>query len=174
MKNERLKTRNAGHGLRSLFFLIPFSFLLFISCNSKPILDEEREFGENIWNRFSPEVFEATVNNTEAYYNIDLTVEVDTAAFRYNSLPLTVNIYSSNGEHRMFYSEVPLKENDRWKGETDDDVRKVSTHIRTFFSFNSQGDYRIEIGQATSQYDLEGIHSIELEIYKVKLDYGDL
>ena len=147
--------------------------LTLASCN-KNILDEEREFGGDTWNRFTPEVFETQVNNVEAYYNIDLTVSIDTTVFRYTSLPLTVNIYSPNGEHRMFYSEVPLKENGRWKGETDDGRRKASTHIRTFFSFNGKGEHRIEIGQATSQYDLEGIHSIELEIYKIKLDYGDL
>ena len=153
-----------------LLSLLP---LTLASCN-KNILDEEREFGGDTWNRFTPEVFETQVNNVEAYYNIDLTVSIDTTVFRYTSLPLTVNIYSPNGEHRMFYSEVPLKENGRWKGETDDGRRKASTHIRTFFSFNGKGEHRIEIGQATSQYDLEGIHSIELEIYKIKLDYGDL
>lgn len=156
-----------------LFFLSFLSLTLF-SCGGKKILDEEREFAGNTWNRFSPEVFEATVNNIQDYYNIDLTVSVDTALFRYNSLPLTVNIYSPNGEHRMFYSEVTLKENGRWKGEADDSLRTVGTHVRTFFSFNGKGSHRIEIGQATSQYDLEGVHSIEMDIYKVKLDYGDL
>lgn len=160
--------------MRSLLTILTFSFLLLASCGSKNILDEERTFGSNTWNRFKPEVFETTVSNTEAYYNIDLTVSVDTEAFRYTSLPLTVNIYNPEGEHRMFYSEITLKENDRWKGEFDDGLRTVSTHIRTFFSFNTKGKHRIEIGQATSQYDLEGIHSIEMDIYKVKLDYGDL
>lgn len=153
--------------------LLSFLSLNLASC-SKNIIDEEREFGGDTWNRFKPEVFETHVSNIDAYYNIDLSVSIDTTVFRYTSLPLTVNIYSPNGEHRMFYSEVPLKENGRWKGEIDDGRRKASTHIRTFFSFNGKGEHRIEIGQATSQYDLEGIHSIELEIYKIKLDYGDL
>ena len=158
--------------LLSTFFFPLFAFL--VSCGGKSAIDEERDFSGDIWNRFTPEVFEVAVNNIDDYYNIDLTVAVDTAAFRYSSLPLTVNIYSPNGEHRMFYSEVPLKENDRWKGEVDDGYRTVGTHIRTFFCFNGKGQHRIEIGQATSQYDLEGIHSIELDVYKVKLDYGDL
>ena len=164
----------AGCGLRSLFFLFPFSFLLLTSCGNKNIVDESREFNSNVWNRFSPEVFEASISNTEAYYNIDLTASIDTAVFRYTSLPLTVNLYSPTGERRMFYSEVTFKENGRWKGETVDGMRTVTTHIRTFFSFNGKGEHRIEIGQATSQYDLEGIHSIDLDIYKVKLDYGEL
>lgn len=172
MKNERLKTRSVGFRLRGLVLLFPV--LLLVSCGGKTIVDDEREFENNVWNRFTPEKFEAGISNTDAYYNIDLTVKIDTAVFRYSSLPLTVNIYSPNGEHRMFYAEVAFRENDRWKGEVQDGQRSVTTHIRTFFSFNSKGDHRIEIGQATSQYDLEGIHSIELDIYKVKLDYGDL
>lgn len=171
MKNNAMK---GGRVLRSPFFLVPLLFAVLTSCGGRSIVNEEREFGGDIWNCFTPEVFEAAVSNTGNYYNLDLTVSVDTAVFRYESLPLTVNIYSPNGEHRMFYSEVPLKENGRWKGEAERGLRTVGTHMRTFFSFNGKGTHRIEIGQATSQYDLEGIHSIKLDVYKVKLDYGDL
>lgn len=172
MTSYRSEDKKGKNRIIALLLLSFLSFT-FASCG-KHILNEEREFSEDIWNRFTPEVFETHVGNIDAYYNIDLTVSIDTAIFRYTSLPLTVNIYSPNGEHRMFYSEVPLKENGRWKGEIDDGRRKASTHVRTFFSFNGKGEHRIEIGQATSQYDLEGIHSIELDIYKIKLDYGDL
>ncbi len=149
--------------------------LTLLSCGkNKSIVEEKREFVGHVWNRFSPEKYEFDVNNIEKYYNIDLTISVDTTLFRYNSLPLTVNLYSPTSEHRMFYAEIPLKENGRWKGEMDEGQRKVTTHIRTFFSFNSKGTHNMEIGQATSQYDLEGIQSMDLNIYTVKLDYGDL
>ena len=145
------------------------------ACGKKTIIDDERTFGRDVWNRFTPEVFEFNVSNTEDYYNIDLTVTVDTTLYRYGSLPLTVNLYSPNSERRMFYAEVPLKENDRWRGEmAEGNYRTVSHHIRTFFSFNAKGDHRMEIGQGTSQYDLEGIHSVQLTVETVKLDYSDL
>ena len=84
-----------------------------------------------------PEVFEVNVSNTEDYYNIDMTATVDTSVFRYQILPLTVNIYSPNGERRMFYASIPTKENGRWKGEIKDGKRVITSRVRTFFSFNS-------------------------------------
>ena len=97
---------------------------------------------------------------------------VDTALYRYESLPLTVNIYSPAGEHRMFYAEIPLKENGRWRGEMEDGYMRVRHRIRSYFSFNNAGTHRIDIGQATSQYDLEGVHSVGVHIDRTKLDYN--
>lgn len=154
--------------------LLTLAVLLCMGCGSKNIIDEERTFANDVWNRFTPEVFEVSVNNTDDYYNIDVTVAADTTVFRYSLLPITVNIYSPSGEHRMFYASVPLKENGRWKGEIVGDRRQVTSRIRTLFSFNAKGDHRIEIGQATSQYNLEGIGSLRLTVENTKIDYKDL
>ena len=154
--------------------LLTLAVLLCMGCGSKNIIDEERTFANDVWNRFTPEGFEVSVNNTDDYYNIDVTVAADTMAFRYSLLPITVNIYSPSGERRMFYASVPLKENGRWKGEIVGDRRQVTSRIRTLFSFNAKGDHRIEIGQATSQYNLEGIGSLRLTIENTKIDYKDL
>ena len=154
--------------------LLTLAVLLCMGCGSKNIIDEERTFANDVWNRFTPEVFEVSVNNTDDYYNIDVTVAADTTVFRYSLLPITVNIYSPSGERRMFYASVPLKENGRWKGVIVGDRRQVTSRIRTLFSFNAKGDHRIEIGQATSQYNLEGIGSLRLTIENTKIDYKDL
>ena len=154
--------------------LLTLAVLLCMGCGSKNIIAEERTFANDVWNRVTPEVVDVTVNNTDDYYNIDVTVAADTMAFRYSLLPITVNIYSPSGERRMFYASVPLKENGRWKGEIVGDRRQVTSRIRTLFSFNAKGDHRIEIGQATSQYNLEGIGSLRLTIENTKIDYKDL
>ena len=159
---------------RHLLPLLLTLAMMAASCGNKTVIDDERTFNGDVWNRFTPEVFELDINNTENFYNIDITVSIDTTVYRYDNVPMTVNLFSPNSERRMFYAEVPLKLNGRWRGEIVDGRRTVSHHIRTFFSFNSPGDHRMEIGQATSQYDLEGIHSVNLNIYKVELDYGDL
>ena len=154
--------------------LLAVTTILLVSCTNKSVIDEVRTFDSDKWNRFSPEVFNLYVKNIDNFYDIDLCVSVDTAVFRYEDLPLTVNLYSSNRERRMFYANVPLKQNGRWRGEIIDGYRTVNQHIRTYFSFNAKGEHRMEVGQATSQYDLEGVHSMGLNIYKVDLDYGDL
>lgn len=153
-------------------FLLP---LLLVSCGSKTILDEERTFDNNVWNRFTPQEFEVDVANIDDYYNIDATAVIDTAVYRYRTVPLLFNLHSPNGEQRSFYAEVPFTENGRWRGEmlpgNNNTLRTASRRIRAFFSFNSLGTHRIEIGQTTSQYDLEGIHSLRITISKAPLDY---
>lgn len=154
--------------------ILGVAMLFFAACSPKNIIDEERTFAGEVWNRVTPEVFEVDVTNTEDYYNIDMTATVDTALFRYNTLPLTVNIYSPGGERRTFLTAILLKENGRWKGEAKEGKREVTTRIRTFFSFNSKGTHRMEIGQATSQYNLEGIAALRLTVENTKIDYSDL
>ena len=160
--------------MKRIFPLLLLATAMLAACSNKNLVDDERTFAGDRWNRFKPEMFDVDVTNTENFYNIDLTVSIDTTVYRYETVPVTVNLYSPNSERRMFYAEVPLKHNGRWRGEVVDGRRVASHHIRTFFSFNSLGQHRMEVGQATSQYDLEGIHALQLHIYKVDLDYGDL
>ena len=153
--------------------LIPIilGVLLLTSCTSKTVIDEERTL-EKQWNRFTPEVFNLQVNNVENYYNIDLAVAVDTTVYRYDQLPVMLVLDGANGEQRQFYGTVLLKDKGRWRGEMDGDYRLVSGRIRSYFSFNAKGAYRLAISQTTSQYDLEGIHSLALSITKAKIDYN--
>ena len=159
--------------MKKILFAI-LGALMLAACGSKNIIDEERTFAGGVWNRFTPEVFEVEVTNTDDYYNMDFTATVDTALFRYTTLPVTVNIYSPGGERRTFHTAVILKENGRWKGEAKGGMREVTTRVRTFFSFNSKGSHRMEIAQATSQYDLEGIGGFRLTVENTKIDYSDL
>lgn len=96
--------------------LLAVTTILLVSCTNKSVIDEVRTFDSDKWNRFSPEVFNLDVKNIDNFYDIDICVSVDTAVFRYEDLPLTVNLYSSNRERRMFYANVPLKQNGRWRG----------------------------------------------------------
>ena len=159
--------------MKKILFPIIITLLL-CSCN-KPLLDDERTFENNVWNRFTPEVFEVNVANIDDYYNIDVTAVIDTAVYRYRTVPLLFNLYSPAGEQRSFYAEVPFTENGRWRGEmlpgNNSTLRTANRRIRAFFSFNSVGTHRMEIRQTTSQYDLEGIHSIHVSVSRAPLDY---
>lgn len=162
-------------------FFLGFSLLILLTaCGGKKVLlDEERHFENNVWQRFSPESFEFNVDNADNFYRIDFEVVVDSALMRKPQLPLTVNLYSPNGERRMFYAYINLKENGRWKGKMlkgreKQGLRVMRQNIKPFFTFNSTGTYRMEIGQATSQYDLEGAYSLRLDIERTEVDYKSL
>lgn len=44
--------------------------LLFAACGNETLIDEEREFAGDRWNRMTPEVFELNVKDSERYYKI--------------------------------------------------------------------------------------------------------
>ena len=148
------------------------SVLLFASCDSKSILDEEHDFNGAVWNRFTPEVFDVKVDNVENYYNIDITVAVDTLAYRYETLPVMLILNGPNGEERQFYGAVVLKDKGRWRGEIKDGLRVASGRIRSYFSFNTEGTHHLKVSQTTSQYDLEGVHRLAVSITRAKVDYN--
>ncbi len=147
--------------------------LLLGACN-RPLLDEQRTFPSQRWNRFTPETFELDIKNADLYFNIDFTVSFDTAAYRYDRLPLVIDIRSADGSHRHMEPKVMLKENGRWKGEQQGALRVVKTRAYNCFSFNQPGHYTYSVKQGTSQYDLEGIHSLHITITPAKLDFDNL
>ena len=164
-----------------VYLLLLLSLLsLNIACSGdSTLVDDTRTFANNTWNRFTPEVFEFSVPNADDFYRIDFELVVDTALMRNPQLPLTVNLYSPDGERRMFYAYIPLTENGRWKGEVfkgrkREGIRVMKQNIRPYFTFNSKGTYRLEIGQATSQYDLDGVASLRLIVEKTEIDLNDL
>lgn len=160
--------------------IIVLGIFLLTSCGGKKVLiDETREFDRAVWQRFSPESFDIDINNPDDYCSINMEVVVDSAMMRSGQLPLTVNLYSPDGERRMFYAYINLKENGRWKGQmlqgrSKEGLRVIRQTIRPFFTFNNKGSYRMEVGQATSQYELEGIYSLRLVIERTEIDYKAL
>ena len=144
--------------------------LLFASCGSKVVLDEERTFSST-WNRFTPQEFELTIPNADLYFHVDYTVTVDTATFRYDRLPLIVDIHSADGTHRHISPTITLKENGRWKGQQDGPNRVVSARVHNYFTFNQKGTYSYQVKQGTSQYDLEGVRAFHVRIEEAQLDY---
>lgn len=145
--------------------------LLLAACSGNTLLDEEHTFDRNVWNRFTPELFDLSVSNIENYYNIDFTVAVDTAVYRYDALPLMIILQAPGGEERQFYGNITLKEQGRWRGEMRDGYRTVDGRIRSYFSFTSKGTHQMAVSQTTSQYDLEGVHSLSVSIVRAKIDY---
>lgn len=169
----KIKTRTEGRGY-CLFLMACLTSLIIVSCSHNTVLDEGREFYRNVWNRFTPEAFTVNIGNAENYYNIDVTVAVDTLHYRYREVPLAITLTSPDGEQRRFTTAVQLQDKGRWRGEMQDGYRVATARVRSYFSFNRKGEHRMEVGQLTSQYDLEGIHGIHVCIEKAKIDYSHL
>ena len=145
--------------------------LLLCACGSKTIFEQEHMFSNNVWNRFTPELFEIEVNNINDYYDIEFSASIDTTCYRYDVLPVMVNLYGPSGEQRQFYGTIPFKDHGHWRGKNEGGFQQANWRIRSYFSFNSKGTHRMEVTQQTSQYDLEGVQSLAVTINKAKLDY---
>lgn len=156
-------------------FIFRISFFIFAlsltACGNKVILDEERTFSST-WNRFTPQQYEIAIPSSDLFFHIDYTVVVDTAVFRYDRLPLIVDIYGADGTQRHISPVIPLKENGRWKGQQEGPNRRVTARVHNYFTFNKSGTYRYEVKQATSQYDLEGVRAFSVHIEEAKLEYN--
>ena len=124
--------------MKRTLLIAALSALLLISCSKNTVFEETRTFKGNIWNHFTPEVFDINIDNTEDYYNIDFLAAVDTGRYRYDNVPVMIELTSPGGELRQFYGVVALKENNRWRGEMEDGYRVASGRIRSYFSFNSR------------------------------------
>lgn len=173
------------------FFFFHFSFfILLTACNgsgnsqdnpntssatetkAKPgTLNEERTFAHDVWNSQTPEIFEIDITDSNAFYSVEFTVSVDTAVYRYESFPFYADIYTPDGAHRHLSPEFPIKQYGRWKGEMRDGYRVISKRLYDYFPFSKPGTQRIEVKQATSQFNLEGIHSFAINIQKADLDF---
>lgn len=152
------------------------SVMLFWSCGPKILLDEESTFKDNKWMRFDePTQFIFTSNNTEDFYNFIFTVAVDTALYRQNGLPITLQLNNPNGETRTLFSDIVLRNyKGSWLGEFDEQgILHVSQQIRQYYSFNTKGDYSIRISQRTNKYEIDGIHGIRLRIEQAKVQYPE-
>jgi hypothetical protein len=134
-------------------------------------INEERTFANNVWNSQSPEIFVIDITDSNAYYSIEFTVAIDTAVYRYETVPFYTDIFTPDGAHRHLTPEFPTKQYGRWKGEMRDGYRIISKKLYEYFPFSKGGRQRIEVRQATSQFDLEGIHSFTLSIKKADLDF---
>lgn len=160
--------------MKRIGLLLLFAVFMLTACNNKKILlDEERTFANDVWNRFTPEVFEVNIDNPDDYYHVTFEVEVDTALMRGDGFPMLVKLYSPGGERRTFRSGLTLRQNGRWKGENSGAYRLVGDRVKAFFSFNAKGTHRMEVSQATSQYDMEGVHMLRVVVERAKLDYPE-
>ena len=159
--------------MKKLLPLLCGALLLLAACRrDAAITDTTLTFPTGTWNHFQPEQLDVRVDNVEDYYDNDLTVSVDTARYRYSEFPVRFELTSPAGESRQFYSKVTLKENGRWRGEAEGGLRTVKGRVRSYFSFNHAGTHSLSLYQTTGQFDLEGIHSLRLQITRATVDYN--
>lgn len=148
--------------------------ILFSSCGKQVLFEEVHTFTNSKWMRFEPEKFMVNATSVDDCYDIYISLLVDTSQYHAAEVPLSVNLYSPNGDRRMFPTTIVLKDaNGGWQGSIEGKVLTVTKNVRPYFFFNSKGEYRIELAQTTHYYEIQGIRSIELKLIKAELEYPE-
>lgn len=145
--------------------------LFFTSCG-KVVFDETHAIKNNNWMRFEPETFMVDIRNADDYYNVDMTVTIDTNMVKGKDFPLVINIISEDDELRMFDSHIPLVDYKTGKrlGTFEGSVQTATFCVRKFMSFNKSGKYKVEVKQGTPKYELPGVYQFGVRVEKAKLE----
>lgn len=143
--------------------------LCFASCG-KVVFEEEHDIDNQTWMRFEPEAFDFKISNVEDCYDIDATICVDTTLYLAKEFPLVVDLTSQDGEHRMFYSYIQLRDSQNHSlGKADGKYVTVKAHIKDYFYFNKPCPYHLEIKQGTSKYEIRGVSKFGVRVVKSDL-----
>ncbi len=138
----------------------------FAACN-KPLLDDTHHFVNEKWMRFEPEKYSFEVSNIDDCYDIVLTLRIDTTRFADKELPLIVDLYTANDEHRMFTTAATLHDrHGNLNGTRMGQYVDITVAAKRFLYFNTAGTQRLEIKQATSRYEIDGLNSLTVAVRK--------
>lgn len=163
--------------MRQLILLAIASCCILMTSCGRTIFHETHKLENETWYRLDQEgttiasqTFSFDVNNIEECYNIDAIVKVDTTRYTSDQLPLIVNFNNDDGEQRMFYSMISLRDKSgKLAGPTDGPYVTVRSHIKEYFFFNHKGTNNLAIKQGTNKYEIHGIAEFGLVVEKVNL-----
>lgn len=151
-----------------ILLLLVCTLTLFSGCK-KTLFTETHDFHNNTWTRFETDTFEIPVANVDDCYDIYFELLVDSSRVHETSIPIAVNLYSPNSEHRMFRTFFNVYSNGHVNGESEGEYIRISQRVREYFFFNVKGTHRMEVAQCTNKYEVNGIHSITVKVVKSKL-----
>jgi len=152
--------------------LIPLLFVLPLLCScGKTLFHESHTFTNDTWMRFEPETFNIGINNVDDYYDIVMTVSIDTNIYTSRNFPLVVNMTSDEGETRMVYADIPLFESKSGKrtGKLEGSVQSASGKAWKYLCFNRKGNFKLEVKQGTSKYEISGVKAFAVDVEKAQM-----
>lgn len=151
------------------FILLLFTALLISSCEDRPLYEEVRDI-EGAWAFSDSLSFTLPVPDTSAAY--DLVVDVShSKSYPFQNLYLKIATTYPSGAYASDILNIDLADKaGNWKGSCSGDLCNFSSPFKRFFSFKENGNYSIRVIQYTRKEMLEGVHSIELELWPSRLD----
>lgn len=157
--------------MKKIFPFLICALAVLSGCSSDVIFEENRQFQDEKWQRFEPEVFAFDVKNIDDCYDIYFNFRVNCNVFRVDMLPFIIQLTDSDGTVRNLKTDVAIRDkNGNWKGNCIGTYCEYSVKVREYFFFNKEGRHEMSVKNGSQFLELDGITSFALKIVKANMD----
>jgi gliding motility-associated lipoprotein GldH len=154
------------------FFIIPFVFLCFTSCQSF-FFDEKKELKDGVWAYQNQLAFDFKVDDTTAVYNIFLELK-HSSEYPHQNLYAKVHVRFPDGQERKQQVSLELADGKgEWQGKCSGKTCTRRIPFMPNATFDQAGAYQMKFEQFTRQVSVEGINSLRLIVEKTKTKKGE-
>lgn len=145
-------------------FLILISIVLISGCSSNTVFESYHKFDNLNWKRFNNQKFEFNIENTEAEYDVFLSIR-HIPEIPYKEMKINYTIYTSSGGMRSNNLTMDLYDNEKNKlSECLGDFCDFVYPIRKGLTFSEAGKVIIEIENKYPKVDMLGIMEVGLVV----------
>jgi len=157
-----------NNSLKKLFYIVCFfAVVLFTACDSKRVIDENKDLPAQGWNYQNKLIFDVPINDTLSQYNLFFNVRIN-ADFLYSNLYLNLHTSSPSMLKTIERKELILAdENGKWLGKGLGDLYDYQIPVKEKFRFKENGIYRFELEQNMRNDTLLNIAAAGIRLEKV-------
>jgi len=151
---------------RSLFLFFAMMSMLFISCDSSVVYEENIKIENNAWSSEKPLVFQANIQDTSIGHNVYINLR-NASHYPFSNIFIFMNTTLPNGQLDRDTLEIMLASKDgKWMGKGLGDIWDNRILFKRNVSFPMVGEYRFELIQAMRLDPLPGIMDGGIRIEK--------
>jgi gliding motility-associated lipoprotein GldH len=150
----------------TLGIFLVLSALLFTSCNTKTVYDENLTIPEEAWLSTMPAYFNVEVDDTLTYHTLYLKIS-NMVNYQYQNIYFFVTLFLPNGQVARDTVNCDLANSyGEWYGAGMGKTKTLQVPYRTNFLFPYTGTYKFYIEQAMRDDTLKNIKAIGMKIAK--------
>jgi gliding motility-associated lipoprotein GldH len=143
-------------------------FLLFTSCDTGRVYEENKDIPDNTWKQNTSIEFNVDIKDTISLHNMYVNVR-NSAGYSYSNLFLFIKTVFPKGEQTIDTLECTLADpSGKWLGEGLGDIWDNQILFKKNIRFPQSGQYKFKVEQAMRIDPLTSIMDIGLRIEKAE------
>lgn len=144
-----------------------------MSCTETPFFEKQVDIPSSIWSYGNKPVYEVSIVDTANHY--DLFLEVDHSIdFSFQNLYIKITTGFPKIEDKTEQLSIDLaNKKGEWKGSCNNNDCVAKVYLLEGFKFADAGNYTFTLEQFSRQEKLEGINSLNLQIFESKVKLAE-